>query len=77
MKHIIKGNKEDVVEAISNCVIGFKAKRNREIIMDRYLDGMTFEEIAEKHGLSVRHTKKIYYDQVKIISDYLACKNAL
>ena len=43
MKHIIKGNKEDVVEAISNCVIGFKAKRNREIILDCYLDGMQAE----------------------------------
>lgn len=33
----------------------------REILKDRLIDGMTFEQIAEKHDLSVQGTKKIVY----------------
>lgn len=71
MRHKICGNKDDVLKAIDNCVVGFKAKRNKEIIIAHYLDGMTFEEIAEKFSMSVRHIKKISYDHEVIINKYL------
>lgn len=35
--------------------------RDREILSDRLIDGMTFEKLAEKHDLSVRQTKNIVY----------------
>lgn len=33
--------------------------RDREILYSRWLDGLTFEEIARKHEISVRHAKTI------------------
>jgi len=35
--------------------------RDREILYDRLIDGMTFEKLAEKHDISVRQTKNIVY----------------
>ena len=39
-------------------------KRNRELLKMRYIDGLTFEELAEKFDLSVRQ-KKILYIQMR------------
>lgn len=36
-------------------------KRYRDILIDRLLEGMTFQDIAEKYDLSVQHTKRIIY----------------
>lgn len=36
-------------------------KRHRDILIDRLLEGMTFQDIAEKYDLSVQHTKRIIY----------------
>ena len=33
----------------------------REILKDRLCDGLTFERLAEKHGYSPRHIKRIVY----------------
>lgn len=33
--------------------------RDREILFSRWIDGLTFEEIAERHGISVRQAKNI------------------
>ena len=35
--------------------------RDRHILFDRYVHGMTFEQLAEKHDLSVRQIKNIVY----------------
>lgn len=35
--------------------------RDREILKCRLLDGLTFERLSEKFGISVRHTKRIVY----------------
>lgn len=37
------------------------SKRNRELLKRRYVDGITFERIAEEFDLSVRQTKTIVY----------------
>ena len=33
--------------------------RDREILKSRWMDGLTFDEIAERHRISVRHAKTI------------------
>ena len=33
----------------------------REILKDRLCNGLTFERLAEAHGYSVRHIKRIVY----------------
>ena len=35
--------------------------RDREILKDRLINGMTYERLAEKHDMSVRQTKNIVY----------------
>ena len=71
MIHKINGNKNDVSKAIDNCIVGFKSMRNRAILKDHYIDGMTFEEVAEKHSMSVRQTKEICYNNEPIIIKHL------
>ena len=45
------------------------AKRDREIVKRRLLDGATYDRIAEEFDLSVRHTKTIIYcSQNKILT---------
>ena len=36
-------------------------KRDRAILTDRLIDGLTHEQLAEKHQLSVRRVKTIIY----------------
>lgn len=45
--------------------------RDREILHSRYIDGLTFEALAEKHDLSVRHVKTIVYRYEEIIFSHL------
>ena len=35
--------------------------RNRQIMIDRFVHGLTFEKIAEDHDMSVRQIKNIVY----------------
>ena len=37
------------------------SERNRKILKRRYVDGITYERIAEEFDLSVRQTKAIVY----------------
>ena len=36
-------------------------ERDRAILKDRLINGMTYERLAEKHDMSVRQTKNIVY----------------
>ena len=45
--------------------------RNRQILKDRLIDGMTYEQIAEKHDMSVRQTKNIVYKLTEKILKHL------
>lgn len=71
MKHRIDDSYTRIENAINNYVVGFKAYRNRKILKSRYLEGYTFEEIAEIYDMSVRQIKKICYDYEPIIIDKL------
>jgi hypothetical protein len=37
------------------------SERDRAVLKDRLLNGLTFERLAEKHDLSVQRTKEIVY----------------
>lgn len=49
-------------------------KRNREILYDRLIDGMLFEELAEKYHLSVQQVKTIVYKGTDTIFEHLEVK---
>lgn len=36
-------------------------ERDRAILKDRLINGLTYERLAEKHDMSVRQTKNIVY----------------
>ena len=44
-------------------------ERDRAILKDRLINGLTFERLAEKHDISVRQTKNIVYKSMeKLVS---------
>ena len=46
-----------------------RSERDRAIMKDRLINGMTFERLAEKHDMSVRQTKNIVYKSMeKLVS---------
>ena len=46
-----------------------RSERDRAILKDRLINGMTFERLAEKHDMSVRQTKNIVYKAMeKLVS---------
>lgn len=71
MRHRIIDTQDNIIKAIDNHIVGFKAYRNREILKDHYVSGMTFEEIAEKYDMSVSQIKKIAYDNEPTIIKHL------
>ena len=60
------GNYENISNAelydiINNWIKGRMAYRNRQILVDHLIEGMTYEAIAEKYDMSVRQIKNIVY----------------
>ena len=47
------------------------SKRDRDILRLRFIDGLTYEQIAEKIDISVRQTKNIIYKKQEIIFKHL------
>ena len=46
-----------------------RSERDRAILKDRLINGLTFERLAEKHDMSVRQTKNIVYKSMeKLVS---------
>lgn len=45
--------------------------RDRQILLDRLVDGLTFEALAEKHGMSDRQIKTIVYKAEVILFKHL------
>ena len=45
--------------------------RHRKMLKDRLIDGMTYEQIAEKHDITDRQTKNIIYKATEKILKYL------
>lgn len=47
------------------------SKRDRQMIRDRLLDGMTYEELAEKYYMSVRQIKNIIHKNKDIVFGHI------
>ena len=47
------------------------SQRDREILYERLINGLTFEKLAEKMDLSVRYVKTIVYKSEKILFRHL------
>lgn len=54
-------SRSEIERLIEEWIIGKNAKRDRSILKDRLLDGLTYEKLAEKHDMSVRQIKNIVY----------------
>lgn len=54
-------SKTEIETAIDEWIIGRNAERNRKILRKRLLDGLTYEELAEKFDMSVRQIQNIVY----------------
>ena len=62
MERKLEGKSRSEIERlIEEWIIGKNAKRDRSILKDRLLDGLTYEKLAEKHDMSVRQIKNIVY----------------
>ena len=51
-------SREEIHKAIDSYI---HKQRDRDILKDRLTEGMTYEQLAEKYDLSVRHTQRIVY----------------
>lgn len=47
------------------------SQRDRGILFDRLVNGITFERLAEKHGLSERQVKTIVYKGEEVLFRHL------
>lgn len=45
--------------------------RNRDILKDRLLDGMIYDDLAYKYDLSIRQLKNIVYRDSKVVFAHL------
>ncbi len=46
------------------------SQRDRDLLLRRYIDGVTFEKLAEEFGLSDRQVKNIVYKYEVILFKY-------
>lgn len=58
MKRLENISNSEIDKAISDWIHN---KRNREILHDRLIDGMIFDELSAKYNLSVQQIKTIVY----------------
>ena len=61
----------DIENAIDCYIVGKNAERNRQILKSRFIDGLTYEKLAEKYELSVSQIKWIIYRLETIVYDNL------
>lgn len=67
-----KGMKEYTNSQIASIIDEYiHNQRDRDVLKSRFIDGLTYEKIAEKHELSVRYTKTIIYKQQDVIFKHL------
>lgn len=68
MKRTINTSRTEAERLINEWI--FNA-RDRNILMRRILDGLTFEELAEEFSLSIQRTKVIVYQSLDKLSNHL------
>ena len=47
-------------------------KKHRDILMSKYIDGLTYEQLGEKYDLTDRQVKNIVYKYQNILLKYLS-----
>lgn len=57
----------ELYDIINNWIKGRMAYRNKQIMVDRLIEGMTYEKIAEKYDLSINQVKNIVYKNEYIV----------
>lgn len=62
---------DDISRTIDSYIVGRYAARNRKILKSRFIDGLTYEQLAEMYDLSVSHIKNIVYKNEYTIYDNL------
>lgn len=63
LHNVVYKNSEITAEIDENV----HSERDRNILKDRYVDGLTFEAIAEKRDVSPKTVKNVIYRHEKII----------
>lgn len=66
-----KHTASDIENVIDQHIVGKNAERNRAILKSRFIDGLTYEKLAEKYDLSVSHIKNIIYRLENAVYDNL------
>lgn len=61
----------ELCHIIDEWVRGHKAQRNRDMYKRYLIDGLTYEELAEEFGLSVRYTQTIIYETEKKVMKHI------
>ena len=61
----------DWAKLIDECIIGKNAYRDREILKDSILHGYTYDNIAEKNGMSTRQICRIVNRTQKILFKFV------
>ena len=65
-------SRSEIERAIDEWVILKRhSERNRQILKSRFIDGLTYEKLAEKYDLSVSHIKFIVYKLENVVYDNL------
>lgn len=62
-----KSNSE-IVELINEYI---HSERDREVLVDRYTNGYTFERLGEMHDLSTVQVKRIVYKQSEVLLQHI------
>ncbi len=42
----------------------------RDMLKDKLIDGLSFREIAEKYGYTIRHTQRLIYKYQEIVFEH-------
>lgn len=65
---MIEYSNDDLIRVVNNWV---HSARDRDILIKHYVDGITYEKIAEIHDLSTRQIANIIYKYEKTIFKYI------
>lgn len=65
---MIEYSNDDLIRVVNNWV---HSARDRDILIKHYVDGITYEKIAELHDLSTRQIANIIYKYEKTIFKYI------
>lgn len=71
MKHSIDGHglsRTQVLDLIDAYIFN---ERNRHLLVRRFLDGITYEDLAEEFELSVNQVKAICYKGVEVLQSHI------